>query len=108
MTNRRAQAHLALSALSDPTRRIVFERIAARPSAVVELAKGLTVSRSAVSQHLGVLKEAQLVIDAAEGTRRIYRIDPKGVAVMRDWLDGCWTAALKSFKAFADHEENEG
>src|SRR5438105_908126 len=86
------------TALADPTRRAIFERVAARPSAVGELARGLPVSRPAVSQHLRVLKEAGLVSDVAAGTRRIYRIDPRGIAAMRDWLDAHWSAALASFK----------
>ena len=77
----------ALAALSGPTRRIIFERVAARPSAVVDLARGLPVSRPAVSQHLKVLKDAGLVSDTADGTRRIYRLDPRGIGAVRDWLD---------------------
>ena len=92
-------------ALADPTRRAVFERLARRPAAVGELADGLPVSRSAVSQHLKVLKDAGLVIDTARGTRRIYRIDPRGIAAMRDWLDTHWDAALAAFRNFADEQE---
>ena len=77
----------ALAALSDPTRRTIFERVAARPSAVVDLARGLPVSRPAVSQHLKVLKDAGLVSDTADGTRRIYRLDARGIGAVRDWLD---------------------
>src|SRR5918911_1280177 len=97
-----------LAALGDPTRRTIFERVAARPSAVGELARGLPVSRPAVSQHLRVLKEAGLVSETPEGTRRIYRLDPRGIAAMRDWLDAHWAAALDAFKDFADrHDEPE-
>ena len=81
--------------------------MAARPSAVGELARGLPVSRPAVSQHLRVLKEAGLVSDVAAGTRRIYRIDPRGIAAMRDWLDAHWSVALASFKDFADTQTDE-
>jgi DNA-binding transcriptional ArsR family regulator len=95
----------ALAALADPTRRAVFERVAARPAAVGELARGLPVSRPAVSQHLKVLKAAGLVEDAAQGTRRIYRLDPRGIGAVRDWLDAHWAAALDGFKALADREE---
>ena len=77
----------SLAALGDPTRAQIFERVAARPSAVGDLARGLPVSRPAVSQHLKVLKEAGLVTETPEGTRRIYRLDPRGIAAMRDWLD---------------------
>jgi DNA-binding transcriptional ArsR family regulator len=98
--------HKAMTALADPTRRKIFERVAAKPSAVVDLAKGLPVSRPAVSQHLRVLKEAGLVKDSSEGTRRIYRLDPRGIAAMRDWLDTHWANALSAFAAFADEQLN--
>ena len=87
------------SALSDPTRRAIFERLAGGPRSVGELAADLPVSRPAVSQHLKVLKGAGLVDDRAQGTRRLYRIDPDGVAAMRDYLEGFWDQALASFKA---------
>ena len=95
----------ALGALGDPTRRRIFGQLAARPTAVGELARHLPVSRPAVSQHLRVLKEAGLVTETREGARRIYRIDPRGVAAMRGWLDGHWGAALGAFKAYADDQE---
>jgi DNA-binding transcriptional ArsR family regulator len=97
----------SFAALGDPTRRAIFERVAARPAAVGVLARGLPVSRPAVSQHLRVLKEAGLVTETAEGTRRIYRVDPRGIAAMRDWLDAHWSTALDAFKAFADAEIDE-
>jgi DNA-binding transcriptional ArsR family regulator len=90
------------AALGDPTRRTIFERVAARPRAVGELARGLPVSRPAVSQHLRVLKAAGLVTETPDGTRRIYRLDPRGIAAMRDWLDDHWATALDAFAAFAD------
>jgi DNA-binding transcriptional ArsR family regulator len=77
-----------------------------RPCAVGELAANLPVTRPAVSQHLRVLKEAGLVTETAQGTRRIYRIDPRGIGAMRDWLDAHWLSALDGFKAFADSEGN--
>src|ERR1700761_2109166 len=92
------QALDSFAALGDPTRRAIFERVAAKPSAVGELAAGLPVSRPAVSQHLRVLKEAGLVTETPEGTRRIYRLDPRGIAAMREWLDAHWAAALDAFK----------
>jgi DNA-binding transcriptional ArsR family regulator len=95
------------TALGDPTRRTIFERLASRPSAVGELASTLPISRPAVSQHLRVLKDAGLVREVAAGTRRIYRLDPRGIAAMRDWLDAHWAAALENFAAFADAPENE-
>lgn len=97
----------SFAALGDPTRRTIFERVAARPSAVGDLARGLPVSRPAVSQHLRVLKEAGLVSETPEGTRRIYRLDPRGIAAMREWLDAHWSSALAAFKDFADHAADE-
>ena len=91
--------NLAFKALSDPTRRDVFERLAGCAKAVGELADELPVSRPAVSQHLKVLKEAGLVIDRAEGTRRVYQIDPAGLGAIRAWLDRFWDTALEAFKA---------
>ena len=90
------------TALSDPTRRAIFERLAGGPLSVGELAAELPVSRPAVSQHLKVLKGAGLVDDRAQGTRRLYRIDPRGVGAMRDYLDGFWDQALTAFKAAAE------
>jgi DNA-binding transcriptional ArsR family regulator len=91
-----------LNALADPTRRRVFERLRAGPNSVGGIARGLPVSRPAVSQHLKVLKEAGLVADQANGARRVYRIDPKGLAAIRQWLDGFWDEALAAFKAEAE------
>ena len=99
MANRIA---VALDALADPTRRAVFERVARGPAAVGAIAEELPVSRPAVSQHLKVLKEAGLVTDSADGTRRIYRIDPRGLGALREWLDRFWVQALDDFKTFAD------
>jgi DNA-binding transcriptional ArsR family regulator len=89
----------ALAALADPTRRQVFERLRAGPRAVGEIASDLPVSRPAVSQHLKVLKAAGLVTDRAEGTRRVYYIDPHGLGALRKWLDQSWTQALAAFQA---------
>jgi DNA-binding transcriptional ArsR family regulator len=99
-----ANAPAALHALGDPTRLAIFEQLARRPLAVVELAKGLPVSRPAVSQHLRVLKEAGLVILRPEGARHVYQVDPKGVEMMRQYLDLMWDRALASFKDFAEHQ----
>jgi DNA-binding transcriptional ArsR family regulator len=89
----------ALSALADPTRRLVFERLKSGPQAVGAIAHGLPVSRPAVSQHLKVLKEAGLVTDRPEGTRRLYFIDPHGLGALRGWLDQFWDQALTAFQA---------
>jgi DNA-binding transcriptional ArsR family regulator len=97
-----AYATRALGALGDPTRRIIFERLAKRPRAVGELARGLPISRPAVSQHLAVLKAAGLVTDRADGARRLYRIDPAGVDAIRAWLDQFWDRTLDAFKAEAE------
>ncbi|MEI9997035.1 MAG: metalloregulator ArsR/SmtB family transcription factor [Rhizomicrobium sp.] len=97
----------ALEALADPTRRQVFERLRAGPSAVGKLANGLPVSRPAVSQHLKVLKKAGLVREEQDGTRRIYRIDPHGLAQLRAWLDQFWESALDAFKAEAEKDTGE-
>jgi DNA-binding transcriptional ArsR family regulator len=88
----------ALSALADPTRRRVFERLKSGPKAVGAIARGMPVSRPAVSQHLRVLKEAGLVADQPEGTRRVYFIDPEGLGALRAWLDQFWDQALTAFK----------
>jgi DNA-binding transcriptional ArsR family regulator len=87
------------TALGDPTRRTIFERVAARPRAVGELASGLPVSRPAVSQHLKVLKEAGLVIDRRAGNCRIYEVDRDGLGKLRADLDRFWTSALAAYKA---------
>jgi DNA-binding transcriptional ArsR family regulator len=102
----RAQAE-ALAALADPTRRVIFERLADHPRAVGELAGELPVSRPAVSQHLKVLKEAGLVVDAPSGTRRVYRVDPDGLAALRAYLDGFWNRALRAFKDAAERSRKE-
>jgi DNA-binding transcriptional ArsR family regulator len=94
-------------ALGDPTRRTIFERLAERPRAVGELAGELPVSRPAVSQHLKVLKDAQLVTDQRSGTRRIYRVDPDGLAAMRGYLDHFWDQALAGFKTAVEQREKE-
>ena len=100
-----ANALDALSVLGDPTRRKIFERVAERPRSVGDLARGLPVSRPAVSQHLRALKVAGLILDHAEGTRRIYAVDPRGLNALRTWLDNFWEKSLRSFKAEAERLE---
>jgi DNA-binding transcriptional ArsR family regulator len=95
----------ALGALGDPTRRAIFERLAEHPSAVGELARELPVSRPAVSQHLRVLKEVGLVTDRPDGNRRIYQLDPEGLAALRAYLDTFWNRSLAAFKAAAEQRQ---
>jgi DNA-binding transcriptional ArsR family regulator len=96
----------AFAALADPTRRRVFERLRSGPKPVGAIARGLPVSRPAVSQHLKVLKEAGLVADRPEGTRRVYFIDPHGLGTLRKWLDQFWDDALAAFQA--EIEQTDG
>lgn len=99
---------MPLEALADPTRRAVFELLREGPRAVGDLARDLPVSRPAVSQHLRVLKEAGLVSERRNGTRRLYRIDPSGVEALRAYFEAFWTTALASFKATAENETQGG
>ena len=105
-----AYATSGWTALGDPTRRAIFEHLVERPRAVGELADELPVSRPAVSQHLKVLKEAGLVADRPEGTRRVYYIDPDGLGALRRWLDQFWDEALAAFAAEVEtsHEKDKG
>jgi len=98
------KAEKALDAFGDPTRRRIFERLRHRTRSVREIADGMAVSRPAVSQHLKVLQEAGLVVARAEGTRRLYSIEPRGIEALRSWLDGFWDEALTAFKAAAEQE----
>jgi DNA-binding transcriptional ArsR family regulator len=86
-----------LGLLGDPTRRAIFELLARRPRTVGELAQQLPITRSAVSQHLRVLKDGGLVVSQAQGTRRIYRLNPDGVTALRAYLDRVWAEALTAF-----------
>lgn len=98
-------SHLALHALGDPTRRVIFERLVRGPLSVAHLAEGLPVSRPAVSQHLKVLCEAKLVSMRKQGTRSMYRIEGEGIAALREYLDRFWDEALGNFKAVAERVE---
>ena len=95
------------TALADPTRRTIFERLGEQPRPVGELARELPVSRPAVSQHLKVLKDAGLVTDRAAGTRRIYEVDPTGVGALRAYLDQFWNRSLTAYKAAVEQPEKE-
>jgi len=103
-----ANASICFEALGDPTRRRIFERVAKKPLAVVDIAKGLPVSRPAVSQHLKVLVNAGLVTSQAQGTRRLYCVDIDGIEKMRKYLDKFWDQALVSFKEFVEKESENG
>ena len=95
------------TALGDPTRRAIFERLAEHPRAVGELASELPVSRPAVSQHLKVLKAAGLVVDRPAGNRRIYHLEPDGLGALRAELDRFWTKALAAYKVVAEQSKEE-
>src|SRR3954464_2150015 len=96
----------AMTALGDPTRRAIFEGLVAGPRAVGELARDLPVSRPAVSQHLKVLKEAGLVSDRQEGTRRLYQADPQALADLRAYFDSFWDQSLAAFRTAAEQPED--
>lgn len=100
---------LLLDALGDGTRRTIVDLLATRPRAVGELSANLPVTRPAVSLHLKVLRDAGLVTARAQGTRRIYRLDPHGFEALRNHLDQLWARSLDSFKAAAEaaHAENK-
>src|SRR6185503_5059711 len=103
----RALATGAIAALADPTRRAIFERLRRGPQPVAALARGLPVTRPAVSQHLKVLKDAGLVSDRADGARRIYRVDTAGLGAIRAWLDQFWEANLKSFQMEVEADQEK-
>jgi DNA-binding transcriptional ArsR family regulator len=98
---------MAMDALGDSTRRTILERLREGPSAVGELAATLPISRPAVSQHLRVLREAGLVADRQDGTRRLYRLAPDGLEELREYLSTFWDVALAEFKAAAEAPERE-
>ena len=96
-----------MDALGDPTRRRIFERLRDGPRAVGELAAELPISRPAVSQHLRVLKEAGLVTERKDGTRRLYRVDPHGLTDLRKYFESFWDEALAAFAAAAEAEGSD-
>jgi DNA-binding transcriptional ArsR family regulator len=96
-----------LTALGDPTRRAVFELLGDGPRPVGEIASDLPVTRPAVSQHLKILKEAGLVIDRPDGTRRLYELNPDGIGALRAYFEGFWTRALTSFKHTVEQQEDQ-
>ncbi|HEV7204233.1 MAG TPA: metalloregulator ArsR/SmtB family transcription factor [Jatrophihabitans sp.] len=103
MTN----ASALIDAIAEPTRRAIVERLVDGPAAVTELASDMPISRSAVSQHLQVLKSVGLVTDRAVGTRRVYAVDPDALAVIRSYFDAFWTRSLASFRAAAEQHPED-
>ena len=101
MTN----ASVLLDALAEPTRRAILERLVLQPSAVGDIAREMPISRSAVSQHLQILKSVGLVTDQPDGRRRIYRVDPDALAIIRAYFDAFWKRSLISFQAAAQRPE---
>jgi DNA-binding transcriptional ArsR family regulator len=102
-----ANASVLLDALGDPTRRALVERLAVQPAAVTDLARDLPITRSAVSQHLQILKSVGLVTDRAMGTRRIYTVDPDALAIIRAYFDAFWTRSLAAFRDAAEQPEDK-
>jgi DNA-binding transcriptional ArsR family regulator len=100
-------ASLLLDAIAEPTRRTIVERLVDQPSSVTDLARDLPISRSAVSQHLQILKSAGLVMDRAEGTRRIYQVDPAALAIIRAYFDAFWKRSLTAFQQAAERPQGE-
>jgi len=96
-----------LEALAEPVRREIVERLVERPSAVTVLAQDMPISRSAVSQHLQVLKRAHLVTDHAAGTRRIYQVDPDALAILRAYFESFWNRSLETFRELADSDHRK-
>ena len=96
-----------LNALADPTRRAILELLQPRPLTVTELAAQMPVSRPAVSQHLAVLRNAHLVSETKEGTKRIYRADPEGLAALKAYLEGFWGDVLADFSSAAENENRK-
>jgi DNA-binding transcriptional ArsR family regulator len=97
-------AEQVLDALGDSTRRSVLKRLRGGARSVGEIAEGMDVSRPAVSQHLKILKAARLVSDRAEGTRRLYSVNARGIEALRSWLDGFWDEVLLAFKETAERQ----
>jgi DNA-binding transcriptional ArsR family regulator len=97
----------AFAALAEPMRARIVERLAEQPMSVGELARHLPVTRPAVSQHLKILKDAKLVRDRAEGTRRVYSIDPAGLGQIREWLDRHWDRALAAYAEEVEREDKK-
>lgn len=106
MTNEGTTAAL-LEAIGEPTRRDIVERLVERPSSVTELASALPITRSAVSQHLQVLKGVGLVADQQDGTRRIYRVNPEALAAIRTYFDSFWQRSLASYQQALSRKDDD-
>ena len=103
-----AYLQAGLDALGDATRMAIFQKLSGGPVAVNELAREMPVSRPAVSQHLRVLKDAGLVMDSKAGTRRLYQLNPEGVARLRAHFDRMWTSAMSAFQQAAEKPDKGG
>ncbi|TDC15161.1 ArsR family transcriptional regulator [Streptomyces sp. 8K308] len=103
----RAYEDPGLGLLGDPSRRAIFELLARGPCSVGELSRQLPISRPAVSQHLRVLKDGGLVVGRAEGTRRVYQLNPEGILALRAYLDGIWDNALTAFQKAAEADQTD-
>lgn len=102
-----ANASALVDAIAEPTRRAIVERLVDGPAAVSELARDMPISRSAVSQHLQILKAVGLVSDHAVGTRRVYSVDPDALAVIRAYFDSFWTRSLAAFRDAAEQHPED-
>jgi len=100
-------ASVLLDALAEPTRRAIVERLVAAPCSVTDIARDMPISRSAVSQHLQILKSVGLVDDRAEGTRRVYHVDPAALDIIRAYFDAFWRRSLASFQQAAERSERK-
>jgi len=103
MTN----ASALIDAIAEPTRRAIVERLVDGPTAVSDLARDMPITRSAVSQHLQILKSVGLVTDRAVGTRRVYTVDPDALAVIRGYFDAFWTRSLATFREAAEQHQED-
>jgi len=101
------QQHAQLEALGDPTRRAILQQLRKGPRAVGELARAFPISRPAISQHLRILKDADLVVDHAAGTRRMYEVNLAGLEALREYFDEFWTDALAAFKRAVEQRAKE-
>ncbi|HJQ03343.1 MAG TPA: metalloregulator ArsR/SmtB family transcription factor [Jatrophihabitans sp.] len=102
-----ANASALIDAIAEPTRRAIVERLVDGPAAVSDLARDMPITRSAVSQHLQILKSVGLVTDRAVGTRRVYTVDPNALAIIRAYFDAFWTRSLAAFRDAAEQQQED-